>query len=96
MDPKVISAIAVAAGLDGEKAVAEAMSHVVKDRVRSQTDSAIAAGVFGVPTMIVDDELFWGYDDFPFLERFLAGRDPLDHELLKAWVGVRPSATRRH
>ena len=68
----------------------------VKDRVRSQTDSAIAAGVFGVPTMIIDSELFWGYDDFPFLERFLAGRDPLDHEALKAWVGVRPSATRRH
>ena len=46
--------------------------------------------------MIVDDELFWGYDDFPFLERFLAGRDPLDREALKAWFGVRPSATRRH
>lgn len=96
MHPEGVSAIAAAAGLDGDKAVVEAKSQEVKDRLRSQTESAIAAGVFGVPTMIVDDELFWGYDDFPFLERFLAGRDPLDREALKAWIGVRPSATRRH
>ena len=33
--------------------------------------------VFGVPSMEVGDELFWGYDDFPYLELFLAGKDPL-------------------
>jgi len=95
MDPRVISAIAATAGLDGDKAVAEAGTQEVKDRLRSETESAIGAGVFGVPTLIVDDELFWGYDDFPFLERFLAGRDPLDREALQAWFGVRPSVTRR-
>jgi hypothetical protein len=34
--------------------------------------------VFGVPSMEVGDELFWGYDDFPYLELFLAGKDPID------------------
>lgn len=94
-DPKVVSSIAGEAGLDGEKAVAEAGSQEVKRRLRKETELAIAAGVFGVPTVIVDGDLFWGYDDFPFLERFLAGRDPLDHEALKDWFSVRPSATRR-
>jgi hypothetical protein len=53
--------------------------------------------VFGVPSMRVGDELFWGYDDLPFLELFLAGRDPIDpEEWKKAWMGPqRPSAMRR-
>ena len=39
---------------------------------------AVSRGVFGVPSMEVGDELFWGYDDFPFLDLFLAGKDPFD------------------
>ncbi len=93
-DPKVVAAIAAESGLDGEGAVASAQKQEIKDLVRDRTDSAIAAGVFGVPTVIVDDELFWGYDDFPYLERFLAGRDPLDRDALAAWYRVRPSARR--
>jgi 2-hydroxychromene-2-carboxylate isomerase len=58
----------------------------VKARLRAATDAAIAAGVFGVPTMMVGNELFWGYDDFPWLERFLAGRDPLDPAELAKWI----------
>jgi 2-hydroxychromene-2-carboxylate isomerase len=34
----------------------------VKAALRRNTDEAIARGVFGVPTLEVDDELFWGYD----------------------------------
>lgn len=45
--------------------------------MRKNTDEAIARGGFGVPTMIVGDEVFWGYDDLPYLEGLLAGRDPL-------------------
>ena len=67
---------------DGESAstarrlVAAAQQPEAKARLRAQTDLAIAAGVFGVPTMIVEDQLFWGYDDWPFLELYLAGKDP--------------------
>ena len=41
--------------------------------------------------MLAGDELFWGYDDFPWLERFLAGEDPLDPQAL----GPRPVPTAR-
>ena len=34
----------------------------VKDELRRNTDEAIARGVFGVPTLALGDELFWGSD----------------------------------
>ena len=95
-DPAVVERVAGEAGLDGKALIAAAGEAESKARLRQQTDAAIAAGVFGVPTMIVAGELFWGYDDFPFLERFLAGNDPIDGEALRAWRRpVRPSAMRR-
>jgi 2-hydroxychromene-2-carboxylate isomerase len=93
-DPAVVAAVASEAGLDGAAIAKAAQEPAVKERLRRQTDDALAAGVFGVPTVIADGELFFGYDDFPFLERFLDGRDPLP-ESAKAWVRPqRPSAMR--
>ena len=34
----------------------------VKERLRAHTDDALARGVTGVPTVAVDDQLFWGDD----------------------------------
>jgi 2-hydroxychromene-2-carboxylate isomerase len=34
----------------------------VKDKLRTATDEALARGVEGIPTVAVDDELFWGDD----------------------------------
>lgn len=34
----------------------------IKDRLKAATDDAIARGLFGVPTVAVGDELFWGED----------------------------------
>lgn len=42
-----------------------------KARLRAWTDGAIAAGVFGVPTLAVGDALFWGVDALPMAERCL-------------------------
>jgi len=95
-EPAVVAELATEVGLDGAKLVETAQQPEAKARLRAQTDAAIAAGVFGVPTMIVGGELFWGYDDWPFLELFLAGKDPLDPRELEKWTGsVRPSAVRR-
>ena len=95
-EPAVVAALATEVGLDGPGLVEAAQQPEAKARLRAQTDAAIAAGVFGVPTMIVEDELFWGYDDWPYLELFLAGKDPLDPREAQRWFGsVRPSAVRR-
>ena len=74
----VVERVANEVGLPGTALVAETQNPEVKSRLRFQTDQAIARGVFGVPSMEVGDELFWGYDDFPYLELFLAGKDPVD------------------
>ena len=44
----------------------------IKDALRLETSQAVARGVFGVPTLILDDELFWGADAMDFVEAYLA------------------------
>jgi 2-hydroxychromene-2-carboxylate isomerase len=94
--PETVAALASEAGLDGPALVTQAQAPAIKTRLRQQTDDAIAAGVFGVPSMRVGDELFWGYDDLPYLELHLAGKDPLDAGAAKQWMRApRASARRR-
>jgi 2-hydroxychromene-2-carboxylate isomerase len=44
----------------------------VKDELRRNTDEAIARGVFGVPTLVIGDELFWGVDATAMAADYLA------------------------
>ncbi len=48
---------------------------LVKQRLRANTDEALALGLFGVPAMVVADRVFWGFDGLPMLRDFLDG-DP--------------------
>ncbi|MEP6739005.1 MAG: 2-hydroxychromene-2-carboxylate isomerase [Caldimonas sp.] len=47
----------------------------VKLALRESTDAAIARGIFGVPTIGVDDKLFWGFDSLDMAAAFMRG-DP--------------------
>jgi 2-hydroxychromene-2-carboxylate isomerase len=47
---------------DPDVVLASASSDSVKDRLRQTTDRAIALGVFGAPTFVVGEEVFWGND----------------------------------
>ncbi len=82
-------------GLDGEQVVRDAGSPAVKDLVRRHTEEALAAGAFGVPTMLAGGELFWGVDALPHLDQFLAGRDPVTAEAVARWAALPASAVRR-
>lgn len=44
----------------------------VKTRLRENTEWAAQGGVFGVPTILIDGELFWGVDALPMLRAYLA------------------------
>jgi 2-hydroxychromene-2-carboxylate isomerase len=70
----------------------------VKEQLRTNTDAAIARGVFGVPTVAVDgtDELFWGSDRIDHLEHFLAGRLQIDYPAFDAMLNVPRGADRRN
>jgi 2-hydroxychromene-2-carboxylate isomerase len=89
----VVARICDEVGLDGAALVAAARTDEVKARLRATTERAIARGVFGVPTMIADGELFWGNDSLDHLDRFLAGRDPVTADDLARWA-VPSSITR--
>ena len=47
-------------------------SQAVHERYESYTQMAIDAGVFGAPSYVLDDEIFWGQDRLDFVERALA------------------------
>lgn len=67
-----LAGLATALGIaDVEAALASA---AVKEELRANTDEAIAAGVFGVPTLAIDGLLFWGDDATPMIEDHLADR----------------------
>jgi 2-hydroxychromene-2-carboxylate isomerase len=93
-EPECVRRVAAQVGLDGAALLEQAGSPPAKDRLRHATEEAIAAGAFGVPTTIVDGELFWGVDSLPLLERFLAGERAVDASYIERWRRVKPSATR--
>ena len=45
----------------------------VKAELKANTGQAIVRGLFGVPTLAVDDKLFWGFDALPMLRAYLQG-----------------------
>jgi 2-hydroxychromene-2-carboxylate isomerase len=92
-DPAGLERFLDARGLDGDTLVALGFDAEVKQALRRATDDAIARGVFGVPTVEVEGELFWGQDSFGHLEAFLAGNDPA-RVAAERWSSITPSATR--
>ena len=55
-------------GLNEEQITAS----VVKSKLRQNTEAAVAAGLFGVPSFVVDGEIFWGFDSIDFVNDYLA------------------------
>jgi len=84
------------AELDSHVILDYALSKEAKDRLREDTESSVEKGVFGIPSMRVEGELFFGYDDFPFIEGFLQGRDPVEASEFMRWkqTSVTPSSER--
>jgi 2-hydroxychromene-2-carboxylate isomerase len=45
----------------------------VKQALKDSTARALALGLFGVPTVVVDERLFWGLDALPMVASYLRG-----------------------
>ena len=61
-DPAVIADLAARLGVaDPQTALSDP---AVKQRLRDNTQWACSRGVFGVPTLVIGEELFWGHDAF--------------------------------
>ncbi len=75
-DRATVVAIAAEIGLDAHALGAALDDAAIKDALKASTERAVKAGVFGVPTFRVGDELFWGADRMDFVARALARRAP--------------------
>jgi 2-hydroxychromene-2-carboxylate isomerase len=70
-ETEVVAAIR-AAGLDSDALLKQANAPDTARQFDAFTDEAIARQVFGAPTYVYRDELFWGQDRLEFLDRALA------------------------
>ncbi|MEL7540223.1 MAG: 2-hydroxychromene-2-carboxylate isomerase [Pseudomonadota bacterium] len=70
---QTLRGIASSLGVDPDAFETLAESEDVREALISSTNAALDRGVFGVPSIIVDDELFWGKDRMEFVEDELRG-----------------------
>ena len=70
-DPEVLASVLSGAGLDPAALLAIADSPEAKDRLKANTEGAVARGAFGAPTFFVEDEMFFGQDRLDFIEEAL-------------------------
>ncbi|HET9025242.1 MAG TPA: 2-hydroxychromene-2-carboxylate isomerase [Burkholderiaceae bacterium] len=71
-DAATLTEVLTGRGHDAASLLAHARSAEVAARYIQHSQEAIARGVFGSPTYVYQDELFWGQDRLDFLERALA------------------------
>jgi 2-hydroxychromene-2-carboxylate isomerase len=69
--PDEVGRVLQTIGLDPKELLEAANTQEVKDKLRANTDEAVARGAFGAPAMFVGEELYWGNDRLEFVERAL-------------------------
>jgi 2-hydroxychromene-2-carboxylate isomerase len=70
--PAEIGAVLAQAGFDPTAFMALIGDQAVKDRLKENTTSAVARGVFGAPTFFVGNDMFWGQDRLEFVQDALS------------------------
>lgn len=64
--------VASALGVDPDRFLALTESAEVRQELIAETDGALARGIFGAPTFVIGDEIFWGKDRMDFIDEELA------------------------
>ena len=87
---EALADVAASLGIDDPAAIAR---DEVKRELLANGEEAMALGVFGVPTLRVRDELFWGNDATDLALAYARGPDALDAEMRR--VDAIPEAVQR-
>ncbi len=69
--PEVLGEAVGTIDIEPEWFLARIAEQDIKDMLRDETTTAIERGVFGAPTIFVDDKMYWGNDRLDFLNRYL-------------------------
>jgi 2-hydroxychromene-2-carboxylate isomerase len=67
LDPRVLERALTDVGLPADELLAGCARLEVREALRENTEAAIARGIFGTPSFIVEDALFWGHDRLEFV-----------------------------
>jgi 2-hydroxychromene-2-carboxylate isomerase len=91
-----VAAVLRDAGIDEAPLMALANAPQAKERLRRNTEEALARGAFGVPTMFIEGEMFFGFDSFPEIEAFVRGEDPVANyrDIVEQWAKLPVAASR--
>lgn len=92
-DPAAVAEMAGRLGIDD--AQARLAEPAVKDRLRTNTEEAVEAGIFGVPTVRVDGENFWGVGATDLVLAYLDDPAILDTEAQRHAANLPAAAERR-
>jgi 2-hydroxychromene-2-carboxylate isomerase len=69
-------------------------SDTIKQTLRDNTERAVATGVYGIPTFVINDVLFWGFDRTDMLLEYLKDPTLLQTSEMQRLTAV-PSAAER-
>jgi 2-hydroxychromene-2-carboxylate isomerase len=94
-DPEELTRALNEAGLNGDEIYEKCFERDVKKALKANIKTAITAGAFGVPTFLVEGELFWGNDAYADLELFIKNADVLDHERFQQLIDSTPRAAQQ-
>jgi 2-hydroxychromene-2-carboxylate isomerase len=71
-DPAVLAALVTECGLDSDRVLGLGQDPRWTQMKARDTQAALIRGVFGAPSYVIGDEIFWGQDRLDFVERRLA------------------------
>jgi 2-hydroxychromene-2-carboxylate isomerase len=91
-EPDELQTVLKEAGLPAEELYEKSFSKEAKVELKANIQEAISFGVFGVPSFVAGDELFWGNDAIESFLDYLSGQDLLDRQKLKQLLDSTPRA----
>lgn len=94
-DPAELGSLLNSIGLSGVTLIEQTRKNSVKELLKQETNRAIELGVFGVPTMIIDQQLFWGNDQFDHMALYIEGKDPIDEVKVAEVLGRKRAIDRK-
>ena len=71
-EPETLARLIGACGLDAKAVMAAGADPKWAERRAADSQAALARGVFGAPSFVIGEEIFWGQDRLEFVERRLS------------------------
>jgi 2-hydroxychromene-2-carboxylate isomerase len=91
-EPEELLRVLREAGLPADELYEKSFTREAKAELKANIAEAVSFGAFGVPSFVIDGELFWGKDSMEELKLFIKDKDNLDREKLKLLLDSTPRA----